>query len=99
MLEERGEHGKPLGPVEPNLKSVPPPRKTNDAPPLRWMRAGVERVGAEGNFFELGGHSPMVMQVLARVRAGFGIELDLLSVLGEEETLGRAGLDKEGDEV
>ncbi|MDQ3918382.1 MAG: phosphopantetheine-binding protein, partial [Acidobacteriota bacterium] len=38
---------------------------------------GVERVGADDNFFELGGHSLLVMQVLARVRAAFGIELEL----------------------
>ncbi len=38
---------------------------------------GLQRVGAGDSFFELGGNSLQVMQVVARVRERFGVELDL----------------------
>ncbi len=37
----------------------------------------VEQVGTEDNFFELGGHSLLATQVISRVRASFGIEINL----------------------
>src|SRR5262249_10569846 len=36
---------------------------------------GVERVGRQDHFFELGGHSLLVMQLIARVRQGLGLEV------------------------
>jgi amino acid adenylation domain-containing protein len=39
-----------------------------------------ERVGAEDNFFELGGHSLAAMQVTARIRQVFQMELSLRAV-------------------
>ncbi|HEX4497783.1 MAG TPA: non-ribosomal peptide synthase/polyketide synthase, partial [Thermoanaerobaculia bacterium] len=46
---------------------------------------GVE-IGAGSDFFELGGHSLLIGQMLARVRAAFGVELPLRSVF-EARTL------------
>ena len=40
----------------------------------------VERVGIEQNFFELGGHSLLVLQVTARIRRIFDVELAVRSV-------------------
>ena len=38
---------------------------------------GVERIGINDNFLELGGHSLMVMQIVSRVRADYGLEIPL----------------------
>jgi acyl carrier protein len=40
----------------------------------------VEQVGIEQNFFELGGHSLLVLQVTARIRRIFEVELAVRSV-------------------
>jgi acyl carrier protein len=40
----------------------------------------VEEVGVEQNFFELGGHSLLVLQVMARMRRRFGVELPVRTV-------------------
>jgi amino acid adenylation domain-containing protein len=40
----------------------------------------LERVGIEQNFFELGGHSLLVLQVTARIRRIFDVELAVRSV-------------------
>jgi acyl carrier protein len=41
---------------------------------------GLERVGMEQNFFELGGHSLLAMQVMARIRRSFAMELAVRSI-------------------
>jgi acyl carrier protein len=56
----------------------------------------VERVGITDNFFELGGHSLMVMQVVARIRKEFEVEVPIRSLF-EDPTI--KGLAKEVEEA
>lgn len=41
---------------------------------------GVERVGVHDDFFKLGGNSILAVQLLARVRESFGVEVPLASI-------------------
>ena len=50
-----------------------------------------ERVGRHENFFELGGHSLLAMQVIARVREVFGVEIGVRELFAQPEVAGLAG--------
>ena len=50
----------------------------------------IEHVGMEQNFFELGGHSLLVLQVAARIRRSFGVELPVRSVFEAPTIVGMA---------
>jgi amino acid adenylation domain-containing protein len=52
---------------------------------------GLERIGIEDNFFDLGGHSLMAVQVLARVRAVFDVDVPLRRVF-EASTIAQLAL-------
>lgn len=47
---------------------------------------GLDRVGIHDNFFKLGGHSLLVIQVIARIRDSFGLELPVKTMF-EQPTI------------
>ncbi|MFI0479419.1 amino acid adenylation domain-containing protein [Actinomadura sp. 9N215] len=76
-------------PGRPDLDApyVAPSTPTEDLLAGIWAEVlGVDRVGAHDTFFELGGDSLLAMQVIARVRRVFGVELPL-SVLFDQRTV------------
>jgi acyl carrier protein len=48
----------------------------------------ISRVGRNDNFFELGGHSLLAMQVMARIRHNFNLELPVRSIFDEPTVAG-----------
>jgi acyl carrier protein len=51
----------------------------------------VKEVGADQNFFEMGGHSLLVLQVMARIRREFDVELGVRTMFEEPTIAGLAG--------
>jgi amino acid adenylation domain-containing protein len=49
---------------------------------------GAQRVGGRGNFFELGGHSLLAIQLLARVRRTFDVEVPLRAFIDDATVAG-----------
>jgi amino acid adenylation domain-containing protein len=73
--------------LRPNNKYVPPRTNTEKSLAVIWEEVlYVAPVGIYDNFFELGGHSLLAIQVIARVRKIFSIEL-LLQHLFEFPTI------------
>src|SRR5258708_30567066 len=50
----------------------------------------VGEVGGDQNFFELGGHSLLVLQVMARIRRMFDVELGVRTMFEEPTIAGLA---------
>jgi acyl carrier protein len=50
-----------------------------------------ERIGIDQNFFELGGHSLLGLQVMARIRNVFEVELPVRSLFEASTIAGLAG--------
>ncbi|HET7232983.1 MAG TPA: amino acid adenylation domain-containing protein, partial [Longimicrobium sp.] len=85
------------------LPAPPPPRAGAAAAPPRTeterrlavMWAGLlgrERVGIHESFFEMGGHSLLAVQMAARVREDFGVEISVPQVLDEDSVARLAAL-------
>ena len=51
---------------------------------------GLEKVGAHDSFFELGGHSLLAVQIIARVRDRFEVEIPLRALFDEPTVEGMA---------
>src|ERR1700687_6237820 len=51
----------------------------------------VKEVGVDQNFFEMGGHSLLVLQVMARIRREFDVELGVRTMFEEPTIAGLAG--------
>jgi acyl-CoA synthetase (AMP-forming)/AMP-acid ligase II/acyl carrier protein len=79
--------------LRPKLEAefVAPRRPVEVALAKIWAETlGIEQVGIHDNFFALGGDSLLATQVVARVRAGFGVELPLRSAFKEPTVAGLA---------
>jgi amino acid adenylation domain-containing protein len=60
---------------------VPPRTDVEEVLAAAWAEAlGVERVGVRDNFFDRGGHSLLIMKLVAKVQAAFGVDLPIRTV-------------------
>ena len=95
-----------LFPLNPNGKvdrgALPRPARADSflEPPLPGLETelaqlwcqllDLDRVGRNESFLELGGHSLLATQLAARLRASFGVEIQLGKILGEMTVAGLA---------
>jgi len=69
---------------------TPPSTATEETLAGIWREVlRLERVGRDDNFFDCGGHSLLAVQVVARVREAFDVEVPLAEVF-DAQTLARA---------
>jgi amino acid adenylation domain-containing protein len=81
----------PIGPGREPLPPVAPRTPVERRVAEVWAAVlGVARVGVCDNFFELGGHSLSATQVIARLEAGFGLELGLPAIFRAPTVAGLA---------
>jgi amino acid adenylation domain-containing protein len=70
---------------------APPRTPTETALAQMWAETlRVERVGLDDNFFDLGGHSLNATQLVSRVRARFGVDLQLADFFAAATVRGAA---------
>lgn len=83
-IVERG-HGAPQSETQERLAQI-------------WREVlGTEEVGIEDDFFELGGHSLMVIQVVARIRRVFEVEIPVRTLFEEPTIAGLASAVEEAE--
>jgi amino acid adenylation domain-containing protein len=71
------------GEARPSLEQAfaPPGTPTEEVLASIWSAVlGIESIGIHDDFFELGGHSLLALQVTARARRAFGVELPVREV-------------------
>ena len=79
--------GRPLSEID----YVAPQTATEKQLAATWRTLlGAEKIGLTDNFFELGGHSLMVMQVIARIRKEFDVEVSIRSLFDNPTIRGLA---------
>ncbi len=79
-----------VGPIG-DFGYVAPQTPTQERLAVIWRNLlKVEQVGITDNFFELGGHSLMVMQVVARIRKEFEVEVPIRSLFDNPTIQGLA---------
>jgi acyl carrier protein len=85
-----------LPPVNPDQDAAPnafiaPRNEIEEKLALLWRDLlGIERIGIDRNFFQLGGHSLLGMQLLARIRRMFDVELPVRRLFEEPTIAGLA---------
>jgi amino acid adenylation domain-containing protein len=74
-----------------HLGHVAPRTLTEERLAAIWRKLlGIEAISITDNFFELGGHSLMVMQVVARIRKEFDVEIPMRSLFEDPTITGLA---------
>ncbi len=82
-------------PLQEEAELIPPRNEIEAKLADIWQKLlKVEQVGIEQNFFELGGHSLLALQMMARIRRTFEVELQVRSVF-EAPTIAALGLELE----
>jgi acyl carrier protein len=70
---------------------IPPRNEKEEKLASLWRDLlGIEHIGIDHNFFELGGHSLLGMQLLARIRRTFEVELPVRRLFEEPTIAGLA---------
>ena len=91
----RGVAGSSATPLQEEAELIPPRNEIEAKLADIWQKLlKVEQVGIEQNFFELGGHSLLALQMMARIRRTFEVELQVRSVF-EAPTIAALGLELE----